>query len=163
MGSDGRWVAPTTVNADAVDSLHITADRYQLQMETELDAHTYAERVAEHETGSPVYTLQRGRDWAEAGEREERVTTRTPLEEGEDAVYVQQEGRDGRYARAFYAPTDRDPAGITVTVSQQHGMYAVAPLHDALAPFLEDAPLLEAVKAVERNLNRFDDGDRVTF
>lgn len=165
MGSGGQWVAPTTVDADGVDSLHITTDRYQLRMDTDLDAHTYAERVAEHETGSPVYALQQGQDWAEAGEREERVTTDTPLTEDEDAVYLQQEGRDGRYARAFYAGTDRDPAEITVTVPQQHGMYTVAPLHDALAPFLEDGPLLAAVKGVEREMERYENGDmdRVSF
>lgn len=165
MDANGPWVAPTTVDADGVDSLHLTADRYQLRMETDMDAHSYAERVAEHDTGSPVYALQRGRDWAEAGEREERVTTGTPLEEGEDAVYIQQEGTDARYTRAFYAADDRDPPEITVTVPQQHGMYTVAPLHDALKPFLDDGPLLAAVKAVERELDRYENGamDRVSF
>lgn len=153
------WVTPTMLETGEADSLDITADRYQVAMDTDMDAHACASLIAHHETGGDTYELKKGADWAEAGPRERVVTDEEPLEEDEDVVYIRQEGKHGRYARAYFAPDDRDPAQVTVTVEQEHGSYPVAPLHDALAPFMDDAALLDTVGAVEDALDRYEQGE----
>jgi len=99
-----------------------------------------------------------GQDWDDTGVREDRETQGVVLQDDEDAVHLRQGMIDDRYIRSYYAADDRSDAEIAITVPADHGQHQVAPVHEALAPFYDDAAVLDAATAVEETLEQCADG-----
>lgn len=152
---DGLAVGTARLDGDGPDYIEVTDGQYAVTFATGLDADGFVDAV-EADGGTDGYTIQQGEDWAEAGMKE-RVDDPDAVRE-RDTVYVAEES-DQPFSRSYLVGTDRDEAEITVAVPERLGGYDVTPLYDALEPFYDDGEIVDAVEAVETELDAFEDGD----